>query len=131
VNSDFWRNLSSDSCDATGARHEYVDWLNGHDIRPDVVQDWAVVFSELLHNACRASPAGSGITIEASVTDYLSLRVTNLTSGSVPDLRQQHASADQTSGRGLMIASALADRVHIQVTGTQVEVTCTGDLPPT
>lgn len=123
----FRREWTGGECDTTVARHQFIDWLETNDIG---VADWAVVFSELLHNACTARPPGSAIHVEAFTDERVVLRVTNVTTGTIPRVRH-NVPADTPSGRGLLIAAALTDSLTFEVDDHTVTVTCSvGQLVP-
>src|SRR5690348_4791900 len=86
------------------ARHRFVDWLHCLDVTGMPTDDWALVFSELLTNACSASPGPEAVIVHANLIDgRIILRVTNMTTGSVPAV-QPRREADDGTGRGLRIA---------------------------
>ena len=96
---------------AATVRHHLVDDLAHRDVPPDVVDDAALVMSELVGNAVRhgAPLAGGGLRVAWEVGDHeLHLEVQDGGCGPTGQVGSAPASAE--SGRGLAIVELLAER---------------------
>lgn len=101
---------------AAAARAQLVAWLSEHDADPVVVEELAVVISELVSNAVRAAHPGTSPSVAAWITDgEVFLEVSNSLS---PDAAQRTDWDLQDplrgGGRGLLLVRAFVDGLEVE-----------------
>lgn len=114
------------------ARQAFDGWLRKTTTDPELLEDMAVVVSELASNAVEgADPARPESDIRAVITDgVLEVVVSNRTPPRDAEVRRWDL--DDTlrgGGRGLMIVRAYTDSLSVDSTGGTVSVRCTRRLP--
>lgn len=97
---------------AATVRHRLVSELASHDVPPAVVDDAALVMSELVGNAIRhGSPlSGGGVRVTWEIADCALRLEVHDGGGGVDDQVQAAVPASAESGRGLAIVELLAQR---------------------
>ncbi len=114
------------------ARLAFDAWLGKVTTDPELLEDMAVVVSELASNAVEgADPERPEAEIRADVTDgVLEVVVSNRTPPTDAEVRRWDL--DDTlrgGGRGLVIVRAYTDTLAVDSTGHTVSVRCTRRLP--
>jgi anti-sigma regulatory factor (Ser/Thr protein kinase) len=113
-----------EDCHVTSVRRNFTSWLSGHGASATDLVDWGLIVSELVANACTASPPGTSIDIEASRREERTvLRIRNRAAEAFLPRVPAAVAPDRLSGRGMLIADRLADGLAFDV-GEQVTVTC-------
>ncbi len=116
--------VAADLAELAPSRHRLSDWLTirlgaGHKRQEDIV----LVFAELLANAIKASPAQDEIRYSySSDCQGIKLRVVNQNNGEVPVLLGTMPEPDADEGRGLPLVHQFADRVELNTTGREVNL---------
>lgn len=100
---------------ATEARIQFVRWLSGQDADPETIEELAVVVSELMSNAVRASRPRSSPSMTAWLDGAdLVLEVGNsLTPESAAVLDWDDSDALRGAGRGLLLVQSFVDEFHV------------------
>lgn len=104
---------------AAVVRHEIALDLDLHGVDDDVIQDVALVATELVGNAVRhgttCSDAQSAWTVAWSISpDEIVISVEDPNEAAMPVMR--HAAPDAPNGRGLAIVTALASEWGVEPT---------------
>lgn len=125
-----WR-LGADTGSISAARKAFDTWLRQSTVDDELLQDMAIVVSELASNALDgADPDQPDADVRAEITDHvLEVVVSNRTPADVTDIRRWDL--DDTlrgGGRGLMIVRAYTDTLGVDSTGDTVCVRCTRRL---
>ncbi len=100
--------LAARSTSAAEARHRSLDWLTGHGVPRQATETTVLIVSEFVANAV----VHSGSTVICCALQLggslLRVEVTDQGTGqSSPVVR--HAAADEVSGRGLLLVSAVSE----------------------
>jgi len=119
------RRIMGQASELTTLRHTFGDWLERSGVEDVELDDWALVFSELVANACAYSPHGSEVSIRATCADRrLTLRVSNrMGERSQPPIPRA-VDPLAVRGRGLMIVNHLVDSLIFEADGSEITATC-------
>lgn len=115
--------------DLSDVRSEFGEWLRDLGVDDERVDDLLVVVSELAANAVRESaPDATLPTLRARCDDH---RIVLEVSNEVDIVTHGEGKGDwdlddplRTGGRGLLVVSALADDVDVDVDGRRLSVRC-------
>lgn len=116
--------LSDSSLVPSDVRRMLAAWLHEQDVPERVVQDLAVVASELVSNAVRASADHRTLLRASSRDGRIVLEVQNNTD-EIGEMRPHLPDPDALSGRGLFVARSLTDDLVVEVVDHTVRVRAT------
>ncbi len=126
---EFKRTFTASASEVAVVRHAFAGWLAEHRVNGIRAEDWSLVMSELVANACTASPADSTVDVHATFADGVTLMVRNRSGGTVPKVGRG-VTGTALSGRGLLIVEHLTDSLVFDVNGDDVRVVCWASLTP-
>jgi anti-sigma regulatory factor (Ser/Thr protein kinase) len=106
-------------------RDEVAGWLREQGTQGPRLDDWRLIVSELVANACQNAPEHTAVTIEACKRgDRVELVVANSIGPEVAAITPANPGSLAHRGRGLHIVDELASGLDIRVSPDSVQITC-------
>jgi anti-sigma regulatory factor (Ser/Thr protein kinase) len=106
-------------------RHEVERWLVARGVPPAELEEWALIVSELVANACEHAPPDGDITVAiADGGGGVGLIVQNPVDDGVGPIAPRDPGPSARRGRGLHLVDLLTDDLTIDVACDRVTVSC-------